>query len=102
MGKEHLNSANLLAQSERNVREAAKQSIEQEFQNVLNTFENEKSARRTEVAQMSSLIDDCRMGLLEEVRVREMLEDRYTYDLTKFSERIDDLSCSQSAKFESL
>merc|ERR1712150_445503 len=74
--------------------------MERQITNILDEFEAERSTRRTETESTASLIDDSRQALLEESKVREMLEDRHIFDTARLTEMIESSSSNQLERLQ--
>mmetsp|Transcript_60838 Transcript_60838/g.111332 ORF Transcript_60838/g.111332 Transcript_60838/m.111332 type:complete len:685 (+) Transcript_60838:109-2163(+) len=94
---ERVNAVSQLLAKERNVHKVATQGVEKQIQNVRETFEGEHSWLRQEILRATnSMLQDSRCLLEAEAHARQALEDRYTFDMKKLSERVEEVSWTQA------
>lgn len=94
--EERLEAVVQLVHLERNAREATKQGIERQFQNLRDVVEQERAQRRSENSSTASLVEGCRSAILEEGQSRASLEERLVRDNRSLLERVEAISRTQS------
>jgi len=93
---ERVEAVSQIAHSERNMREALKEGIGRQVQNVRDALEADRVTRKNENIAFAGLLEDLRRSLQDEGRARESLEDRRHQDMSTLQDRIDTLSRFQA------
>ncbi|CAK0796005.1 unnamed protein product [Prorocentrum cordatum] len=99
---ERVDAVSQLIHSERNVREAAKQGLERQIENLRESTEADRAARRAECGGISAQVEETGRLLLKEARAREALGERTHEDNARLAERVQALSRWQAEKGQEL
>ncbi|CAE8632186.1 unnamed protein product, partial [Polarella glacialis] len=97
---ERVNALALLINGEQNKRELALQNIEHNFQEMRAAIDNERVARRAELAAQSTLLKDGNASLEGQKRVLESFEHKQTFDVAALREEIAESSRSFAELFQ--
>mmetsp|Transcript_25870 Transcript_25870/g.72151 ORF Transcript_25870/g.72151 Transcript_25870/m.72151 type:complete len:710 (-) Transcript_25870:134-2263(-) len=89
---ERVDATSQMVANERNVREAALQSLERQVQSLRDAVEADRSTRRTEHTATMSMIQEVQRSVLEEGKHRSGGEDRIGSAIAHLTDRMDSLS----------
>lgn len=99
---ERLDSMSHLIQSERSARDMIKTGLEQQVLDVRDALEAERSIRRKEAQATTSLVQDYRQAISDEVSARMILEEKHSQHIGKLGDRIEAESSTNGENLQDL
>lgn len=91
-----------LIQSERSARDMMKSGLEQQVLDVRDALEAERSIRRKEAQATTSLVQDYRQAISDEVSARMILEEKHSQHIGKLGDRIEAASSTNGENLQDL